>query len=127
MAFFERLREAQAEAATDDPADRIAKESRFRRYNRPWYDALTAMTVHSTRTGTCWVTAREVHDALGIPEHARRTEARRVAHALTCLGWSPANVGPSHRRVRGYVRAARRAPSFPHDANAPQPGGDDPP
>lgn len=104
MAFLERLREARAEAATDDPADRVARESRFRRYNRPWYDALTAMTVHRTRSGMAWVTAHEVYDALGIPESAQRSEARRVAHALTCLGWTPANVGPSSARKRGYVR-----------------------
>lgn len=104
MAFLELLREARAEATADAPADLVGRESRFRRYNRSWYDALTAMTVHQTRSGSAWVTAQEVYDTLGIPENARRSEARRVAHALICLGWTPANVGPSSARKRGYIR-----------------------
>lgn len=107
MAFMDLLREAHAADASECASDR-ARETRFRRYNRVWYDLLTAMPVHQTRSGTRWVTAREVHEALGIPEQERPSEARRVAHALAALGWRPANVGPAHRRVRGYVRASRQ-------------------
>lgn len=107
MAFMDLLRDALAACGEDADSDRVARESRFRRYNGPWYEALTAMPVHETRGGKCWVTAREVHDALGIPEQERPSEARRVAHALAALGWRPANVGPAHGRVRGYVRPSR--------------------
>jgi hypothetical protein len=69
------------------------------------------MPVHETRGGKCWVTAREVHDALGIPESGRQSEARRVAHALAYLGWVPANVGPANARKRGYVRPCAVGPS----------------
>jgi hypothetical protein len=108
MSFIELLHDTFDAALVDHATGRVAQEARFRRDNRPWYDALTAMPVHTLQGGRYWVTSQEAYDALGIPHQARPSEARRVARALACLGWTATSVGPSNRRMRGYVRFARR-------------------
>jgi hypothetical protein len=114
MSFIEQLRvgrERMQQEHTKRPARKPAAAV-------PWHRTITRFRGRQTPAGEEWITAREVFDALGIPEPARASLARKVATLLRAEGWRAAMVGPRHLRQRGYVRNVQVCPSPKQEASA---------
>jgi len=73
----------------------------------PWHRIITRFRGRPTAAGEEWITAREVFEALAIPEPARASLARKVAGLMRSEGWRSAMVGPRNLRQRGYVRETK--------------------
>jgi hypothetical protein len=92
-AAIERMAAERASAATSpDPAV------------RPWHETISRLRGRRSPADEELISAREVFDALRIPEPARASVARKVASCMRSHGWSPATLGPRSARRRGYKR-----------------------
>jgi hypothetical protein len=96
MAFISMLRERAAKVAI------VATP--LQRRQPHWHDIITRLRGRTTKAGEEWLTAREVYDALLIPEPARASVSRKVAALMRTHGWLARMVGPPHLRQRGYAR-----------------------
>lgn len=104
MSFIERLREYRARA---QQAEAIAG------HGDPWHQPLQRLRGTIGDDGVERVTTQRLFDLLEIPQGNRGAGAcRRLARAMTQLGWSAVRVrgltrGGYLEQVRGYARDPR--------------------
>ena len=105
MAFLERLRAGVEKLKLE--AQTQTKSKGQIQLAGAWHHTITRLHGRSSPSGEEWITAREVFDALGVPEPARASVARKVAALMRGEGWRCSIVGPRHLRQRGYLRDTR--------------------
>ena len=101
MAFVSELRAAIERMAAERQATAPKEHNEP---IRPWGETLARLRGRTTPAGEEWTSAREVFDALRLPEPVRASVGRKVASCMRSHGWSPATLGPRSARRRGYKR-----------------------